>query len=250
MSEFVKIATNGQWKLVKNDGTGVVQAPKDLGRVSDINVPKPAMPKITPQPAERVGLANAANRTAVHAPGESTLVRPPSGNVDPTVIRPQTGTQHYAMSPQSSAPPVNQLAPTRITNMSFGEQGLPMGYHPDPFNAALRESQAHEQSRVVAPSIAPVAKEEGELHDEKGRCNNCGSKSCDGADCKVDHEAKAVAANTKVNQGFKNPIRGAEKLKLNKGGQWSLDKAELENCSRCKKKPCSCIKTEGVLVDK
>jgi hypothetical protein len=227
MSEFVKIAANGQWELVKNDGTGVVQAPKDLARVSDISVPKPAMPKITPQPAEKVGLANTANRTTVHAPGESTFVKPPTGNVDPTVVRPQTGTRLYAMSPQSSTAPVNQ-APTRITNMSFGEQGLPMGYHPDPFNAALRESQAHERSKAVAPSIPSVAKGEPgstELHDHKGRCLNCGDKGCSGTACQEEAQDTSAAAvtNVKTNtEGFKNKIKGIEKLKLNKSGQWSL----------------------------
>ncbi len=41
-----------------------------------------------------------------------------------------------------------------------------------------------------------------------------------------------------------------EKMSVNKGGQWSLDKAALEHCSRCKEKPCTCIKTEGILVER
>jgi hypothetical protein len=54
--------------------------------------------------------------------------------------------------------------------------------------------------------------------DEKGHCNNCGSKSCDGQDCKVDHAKVAVDANNKKNEGFKN------KIKIAGNGQWRLDK--------------------------
>jgi hypothetical protein len=55
-------------------------------------------------------------------------------------------------------------------------------------------------------------------HDEKGRCTNCGDKSCDGADCKTDHAKVAAEANNEKNKGFKNQI------KVSGNGQWNLDK--------------------------
>lgn len=65
--------------------------------------------------------------------------------------------------------------------------------------------------------------------DEKGRCTNCFSRSCDGEDCKVDHVKNSVKANNKQNEGFTNKIKGL--------------------CPKCHAKKCQCAK-DGVLVDK
>jgi hypothetical protein len=81
---------------------------------------------------------------------------------------------------------------------------------------------------TLVPPAPPVKKAE-DLHDEKGRCTSCGSKSCDGADCKVDHSTEAIQANTKHNEGFKNKIKGL--------------------CPKCHAKKCQCHK-EGILIDK
>jgi hypothetical protein len=67
-----------------------------------------------------------------------------------------------------------------------------------------------------------------DMHDEKGRCNSCGNKACDGRDCKVNHAANTMKANEKQNEGFKNKIKGL--------------------CPKCHAKKCQCAK-DGVLVD-
>ena len=269
-NEGISFSKNGQWSLdkmndaggsvntiAKDEGTGVVAAPKNLSQVSDIAKPTRTMPKITPQPAEKVGLAHPSMGKTPIDTVDPTHIRSQSGTqlygsspVTPnhTVIRPQSGTQLYTMnqSPIStSQSPVERNAHIVSPHSAIhtGPQ-FDFGMHPNPFGAALAES-----NRSMAPSIAPVTKAE-DLHDEKGRCYNCSSKSCDGTECKGDHEKAAVQANAEKNKGFKNKIKGAEKLSLNKGGQWSLKKAALEHCSRCKKKPCECIKTEGVLVER
>lgn len=236
----------GSVNMVKQEGTGVVAAPKDLSRVVDAPpaTAKPALPKITPQPAERVGLA-----AKPAAPGVGHV-----GTLDPTHIRPQSGTQLYGMSPHvgSAAAPATQPSADRnqvvmnphadINNRQLHNFGV----HPDPFNAALAQQQARER---VAPAIAPVTKGE-DMHDEKGRCLSCHSKACNGSDCKKD-ETEAKSVKESAAKGFSNKIKGAEKLKLSKGGQWSLEKAHNpDHCSRCKKKPCECIKTDGVLVER
>lgn len=74
------------------------------------------------------------------------------------------------------------------------------------------------QAASAGAAASNVKKEEGETHDHKGRCNSCGSKACDGADCKVDHEKAAVDANNEKNKGFRNGI------KISGNGQWNLKK--------------------------
>ena len=259
MSDSIKIAPNGQWQLTKskefafdpnkgiteqlipdklpmiptrlssdkkvekpakekesvtkNDGgTGMVKNPIDLSRVNDPTTgvaapaPKitPQLPKITPQPAERVGLAHPSTRASAVAM-DPTHIRPQSGTQlygspavtpDHTVIRPQSGTQLYAMNQAAArtthpsqgekfSPIINPHAD--VNKLTVGTQGKELSPWDLETAIAAHDNAPKSPAQYAAPAIAPVVK------DEEGK---------------------------------------------------------LEHCSHCKKKPCVCIKTDGVLVDK
>lgn len=212
MSELMKIAPNGQWNLVKEERTGVVSVPKNLGQVKDVGVqPANAIPKITAQPALREGVMG-------HSPAVSrdTAISP----VDRTVIRGQGQARGvYDYNPQAGSV-VNPNAPK---NVGWAKPSA------TPFEDAAR-AEAQGGSFSGKPSVAPIVPP---IH----------AGGLTGLD-RIKHISQQSISPTTMKS--ENP----EKLSLNKGGQWSLDTPAGKHCSRCEKKPCVCIKTKGVLVER
>ena len=211
MSESTKIARNGQWSLTKDEGTGVVQAPKNLGQVADVRPAGAAVPKVTPQPALHEGVMG--HRPAVT---RDTAISP----VDATVRRGLGQRAHiHDYNPQAGAV-VNPNAPK---NIGWAKPSA------TPFEDAAR-AEAQGGSFSGKPSVAPAI---------------------------PPRHAGGLTGLDRIKYVSQQPIspttmksEGSEKLSLNKGGQWNLSTPAGKHCSRCEKKPCECIKTDGILVER
>lgn len=143
------------------DGTGVVAAPKDLARVSDVPIVAPT-PKITPQPALKEGLAQ---RATYSGRGGDTSIASDKTAISPTGPR-RAPIYDYDPTVSSSSPNRHVVNPNKT---------IPTGYFKSPANTTGLDRIAAVSRQPIVPT---TVKSEEDGRNDKAECPKCHAKQC------------------------------------------------------------------------
>jgi len=205
---------------MKGSGNSTLTHPSDMSRANYIHSqmtggtykPTVAPKKLTGMDRIKAAASQPIAKDEFHAPKEGgygkvsgRLITQPIPKLKPAGAK----YNHVGHDGTNNTP--NQLEDTHVTKEPT------VSLRPGNFTKTINTSSAPTNMAMSAQEKLSLNKsgqwslgKAEDLHDEKGRCVSCGSKACDGADCKTDHAKVAVKANDSKNKEFSNKIKIAK----------------------------------------
>ncbi len=215
--EEVKKSWGQMASQMKGTGTNTLTHPSDMSRANAIHAAMPNTYQPT-KPAKKLTGLDRIKAAAAQPIAKDEFHKLPEGGYGkvsgrlitqpvPKLKPAAMGLHHVGHDSKENTP--NQLEDTAVREPT-------VNLHNKKFTKTINTSGAPDANMAMSEKLSlnkggqwSLGKAE-ELHDEKGRCLNCGNKACDGKDCTVDHEKAAVEANNAKNKEFSNKIKIAK----------------------------------------